>query len=439
MKIGIPFTYNGEVGDAVVQWFRNDAPLTDGVTANGTVTGATTTDLVIDTENASEWFGTYHATVQDESGCSATTGDVVFGCELTITTQPENQNVQTGEGEAFELSLAYVGNIAEVEIQWYRNGVALSDGIFDAGDWNYSVGGSQTDTLTVADQPVEFLGQFHAVVVDPLTGCEAETDIVTVGTLKVQGHTHSSFEGTLDLDVIFDGTVGFEYFTHEEYSELAGATPTYGVTPIKFEAFGINTPLTWELISGSLPPGLSLEVTTGSECRLQGTPTTVGQSAWLLRATDSNGAFVERNCLMDVHNPRILEDKTIFESTWTGGAVMQDIMLACGSAETSLSSDLTGFYGRSLDYQELGILYRQRFNAYLHPISTPPGTGTVVIGIYGPIPSAGDKLALGSAGMYQWLNSGSGFDGSYDLVYSVFGVPPEWHDAPDPTTITEDV
>jgi Putative Ig domain len=47
---------------------------------------------------------------------------------------------------------------------------------------------------------------------------------------------------------------------------------------------------TWSLRSGQLPPGLSL---TASPGRITGTPTAAGTFAFLVRVTDSRGAFAE--------------------------------------------------------------------------------------------------------------------------------------------------
>ena len=48
---------------------------------------------------------------------------------------------------------------------------------------------------------------------------------------------------------------------------------------------------TWSLRSGQLPPGLSLSASPG---RITGTPTTRGTFSFLVRVTDSRGAFAER-------------------------------------------------------------------------------------------------------------------------------------------------
>jgi hypothetical protein len=48
---------------------------------------------------------------------------------------------------------------------------------------------------------------------------------------------------------------------------------------------------TWTLRSGQIPPGLQL---TASPGRITGTPTTRGTFSFVVRVTDSRGAFAER-------------------------------------------------------------------------------------------------------------------------------------------------
>ena len=71
-----------------------------------------------------------------------------------------------------------------------------------------------------------------------------------------------------------DGVVGQDYCCGNLFAD--GGTPGY----------------TWTLRSGVLPPGLSLQASPG---RITGTPTTAGTFSFLMRATDTKGAFAERS------------------------------------------------------------------------------------------------------------------------------------------------
>ena len=78
---------------------------------------------------------------------------------------------------------------------------------------------------------------------------------------------------TNQSDALSPGTVGQSYCCGNLFAD--GGVPGY----------------TWSLRSGPLPPGLSL---TASPGRITGTPTTRGTFAFLVRVTDSRGAFAER-------------------------------------------------------------------------------------------------------------------------------------------------
>jgi hypothetical protein len=78
---------------------------------------------------------------------------------------------------------------------------------------------------------------------------------------------------TNQSDALTSGTVGQSYCCGNLFAD--GGTPGY----------------TWTLRSGQLPPGLRL---TASPGRITGTPTTRGTFSFLVRATDTRGAFAER-------------------------------------------------------------------------------------------------------------------------------------------------
>ena len=80
-----------------------------------------------------------------------------------------------------------------------------------------------------------------------------------------------------------------------------------------FTASGTRAPYSLQLIGGSLPPGLSLN----GAGTLAGTPTTVGNASFTLRATDGNGCQTERSYAMNVVCPTI----TFNPQTLPGGAV----------------------------------------------------------------------------------------------------------------------
>jgi hypothetical protein len=78
---------------------------------------------------------------------------------------------------------------------------------------------------------------------------------------------------TNQTDALTAGVVGQAYCCGNLFAD--GGTPGY----------------TWTLRSGALPPGLNLQASPG---RITGTPTLAGTFSFLMRATDTKGAFAER-------------------------------------------------------------------------------------------------------------------------------------------------
>jgi hypothetical protein len=78
---------------------------------------------------------------------------------------------------------------------------------------------------------------------------------------------------TNQSDALSPGTVGQSYCCGNEFAD--GGVPG----------------CTWSLRAGQLPPGLRLSSSPG---RITGTPTARGTFSFLVRVTDSRGAFAER-------------------------------------------------------------------------------------------------------------------------------------------------
>ncbi len=102
-------------------------------------------------------------------------------------------------------------------------------------------------------------------------------------------------------------------------------------------ATGGVTPYTWQIISGSLPPGLALNSTTGS---ISGTPTTVGNSSFSIQVTDNIG--VTSTAAVSISISVAVNDGFIAGSglrpPWTfhfgggGASITKTISLAAGHA-----------------------------------------------------------------------------------------------------------
>lgn len=64
----------------------------------------------------------------------------------------------------------------------------------------------------------------------------------------------------------------------------------------------VTPPCTWTITSGSLPPGLTLDVATGT---ISGTPTTAGTYTFFAKVTDSIGTSPQQGFFITVTSPPI--------------------------------------------------------------------------------------------------------------------------------------
>jgi hypothetical protein len=97
----------------------------------------------------------------------------------------------------------------------------------------------------------------------------------------------------LTLIIIFIALVLSLYAVNDAF---AATKPTIGITGLPSGTVGIaynyritaagTTPITWSIISGSLPPGLTLDSNTGT---VSGTPMTASTYSFTIRATNSAG------------------------------------------------------------------------------------------------------------------------------------------------------
>lgn len=97
---------------------------------------------------------------------------------------------------------------------------------------------------------------------------------------------------------------------------------------LALQATGGVAPLTWSLLLGSLPPGLSL----GSDGLISGTPMVATTGSFTIRVSGSNGLYATVDCLLTVNSPF---------TTWQGSR-FDAAEIAAGTAAADADSDNDG-------------------------------------------------------------------------------------------------
>jgi len=141
---------------------------------------------------------------------------------------------------------------------------------------------------------------------------------------------------------VVDAVLALTYTDNLAVSNAA-ATPIYaGVAPAAFSyaAAGGTGPVSWSIVSGSLPAGVSLNGSTGA---LTGTPTTVQTASYTVRATDANGFTADRAETVQVLAPVEISARTVTaRSTIFGTDISASAgfrLNASGAAETYVDDD----------------------------------------------------------------------------------------------------
>src|SRR6185437_460985 len=124
---------------------------------------------------------------------------------------------------------------------------------------------------------------------------------------------------------------------------------TYSAT---LQSFGGNAPVTWAVISGSLPPGLSLDPLTGV---ISGAPTASGTFSFSVSLTDSSvptPTVATRSLSITIATPLVIGTATLADGvigvaysqtlTATGGSSSFTWNLASGSLPTALTLSPSG-------------------------------------------------------------------------------------------------
>ncbi|MBI5741060.1 MAG: putative Ig domain-containing protein [Nitrospirae bacterium] len=161
-------------------------------------------------------------------------------------------------------------------------------------------------------------------------------------------------------------------------------------------------PYTWSIVSGSLPPGVSLSSTTGV---ISGTPTTSNTYSFTVHVLETNGTTATRDFSIGIYEP--LDIITIFPPSGVIGTAYDYTLWAGGGLAPYTWSVLSGDLppGLSMDSSgritgtptTVGAYY---FTARITDINNNSTAELITLGTYDPIIITTPNLSQGTQGVY---------------------------------------
>ena len=226
------------------------SPFTSGtITVNGVVTSSSVTPAVI---QASSTVVASSADANPATSSSAPVGTLPAAPVVTGVTPT---NGAAGGGNDVTVSGTGLSGATAIEI-----GTAAQ----------FAVGTPTTLNLCATSAP----------------GCFTVTGGTSLDISSMPAHAAAS----VTVKVVSLGVSGSGAYTYNTGPALLFSPPPGGEVGVSYSdqltVTGGTSPFTWSVSSGSLPPGLTLDGSTGL---LSGTPTTAGSYAFTVKVTDSSG------------------------------------------------------------------------------------------------------------------------------------------------------
>ena len=176
----------------------------------------------------------------------------------SIVTHPVNRTITEGSSTSFTIATSTVEYVKMYQWQYRANTGASWNNVTNGGIYS----GATAATLTLTNVPVSYNGyQYRCIASIEYTTNNVWSETSSAATLTV---TSVGTPPVITTTSLPNGTRG------TSYSATLAATGT--------------TPITWSIISGSLPTGLSMNASSGI---ISGTPSAVGTFTFTVRA--SNG------------------------------------------------------------------------------------------------------------------------------------------------------
>jgi hypothetical protein len=263
-------TLSATGGSGQYTWTLVGGSLPAGLTlaSNGAIAGTPTT----------AGTATFSATVRDTLGNSATAGFTVTIASATVALITASPLPNGAVGKLYNYGIQVAGGTPPYF--WSITSGQVPPGLtFDGASGTFTgiptLSGSFAIVLTVVDSGgAPGGGQFASVTARAST---TRTSVTGNYTIRIAGV--GDFQITTPENLP-NGTLGQSYST-------------------TLAASGGAAPYQWQLVSGTLPAGLTLD--TGGD--ITGTPTTAGTASLVVRVTDSTGASVTGALMLQIANP----------------------------------------------------------------------------------------------------------------------------------------
>ncbi|MDJ0754166.1 MAG: putative Ig domain-containing protein [Ardenticatenaceae bacterium] len=282
-----------------------------------------------------------------------------------------------------------------------------TDGEFNEGAMVVYPGSSTGLTFTplliaLSNQELGYLGNDVAYAGD--VNGDGVGDMLAVATQFDNGEAN---EG---VAILYYGSAAFEITnTSPLQTGIIGDSYSASLT-----ASGGNAPYTWSITSGSLPPGLNLNLSTGI---ISGTPTAIGSYSFSIRATDSDGKAVVKDFEMDIIYPPLdiitssplpsgtigVPYSTIIEATggvppysWSviSGALPTGLSLNSATGEISGTPTTAGTFAFTIQVMDSA----GQTDSGPFAVEPPPSNGTAGTGYSQPISVIGEGGSGGGGG-----------------------------------------